>query len=135
MELRRRAFQIVGENAAVDFRRATAEFIDRRVTPARAPKIGAKTAHRCIDVLGFLDPRRCKTIHAEQMMRHPQARIRVYIELDWLALAREVIELASLDRLPNLSLRYGFPLIQTSVCHKNWQDLLGSRSLGARIEQ
>ena len=54
------------------------------------------------------------------MMRHTQARIGIDIELDRLALAREVIELAGFDRLPDLALRDGFPLIQTSVCHKNW---------------
>ena len=106
--------QIVGENAAVELRRAAAEFINRCGGPARFPKIRAKAVDRGVNVLGFLDPGRRETIHAEQMMRHPQARIGVDIELDRLALAREVIELAGLDRLPNLPLRDGFPLIQTS---------------------
>jgi hypothetical protein len=53
-------------------------------------------------------------------MRHPQARVGIDIELDRLALAREVIELAGLDRLPNLAVRDGFTLVQSSVCHKNW---------------
>jgi hypothetical protein len=52
------------------------------------------------------------------MMGHPQGRIWIDIQLDRLAFAREVIELAGFDRLPNLSLRDGFPLVQTSVCHK-----------------
>jgi len=51
-------------------------------------------------------------------MLHPQARIAIDIELDRLALAREVIELAGLDHLPDLPLRDGFPLVQISVWHK-----------------
>ena len=118
MDLQGWTLQIVGENAAVEFRPAAAEFIDRCGGPARFPKIAAKTADGRSDVLGFLDPCRRETIHAEQMMRHPQGRIRIDIQLDWLAFAREVIELAGFDRLPNLALCDGFPLVQISVCHK-----------------
>ena len=118
MDLRGRALQIVRENTAVQLRRAAAEFIDGCGSPARVTKIAAKTADGCIDVLGFLDPRRRKTIHTEQMMRHPQARVGIDIQLDRLALTREVIERAGLDRLPDLPLRDGFPLVQSSVCHK-----------------
>ena len=83
-------------------------------------KISAKASDRRIDVLRFLDPGRRKTMYAEQMMRHPEGRIRVGIELDGLAFTREVIESAGFDGLPDLALRDGFPLVQISVCHKNW---------------
>ena len=118
MDLRGRAFQVVSQNAAVELRRTSAEFSDCSGTSERAPKIGAKTAHRCIDVLGFFDPRRREAIHAEQMMGHPQAGIGVDIQLDGFAFAREVFELPGFDRLPYFALRDGFPLVQSSVCHK-----------------
>jgi len=57
-------------------------------------------------------------------MRHPQAGIRIDIQLDGLTFIREVIELARLDRLPDLPLRDGFPLIQASVCHNSAQSYL-----------
>ena len=81
-------------------------------------KIGSKTADGAVNILGFLDPGWRKPIYPEQMMCHPHARIGVRIELDGLTLAREVIELTSLDGLPDLALRNGFPLIQISVLHK-----------------
>jgi len=46
-------------------------------------------------------------------MRHPEARVRIDIQLDGLAFVREVIELAGFDRLPDLALCDGLPLVQT----------------------
>ena len=131
VESRGRALQVVGENPAVDFGCPGAQFIEGRPTPLRVVNVRPKTSDCGIDILQFLDPGRRKTVYAEQVVRHPHARIRVDIQLDWLALVREVIELAGFDGLPDLALRDGFPLIQISVLHKEWAgDLAAALGVG-----
>lgn len=73
--------------------------------------------NRLIDFLRLLNPGGRKSIDSKQVMRHPHAWIWVGIELNALPFVREVIELAGLDRLPDLTLRDRFPLVQISVWH------------------
>ena len=74
--------------------------------------------NRLIDFLRLLNPGGRKSIDSKQVMRHPHAWIRIGIEFHGPAFVREVIELAGLDRLPDLTLRDGFPLVQISVWHR-----------------
>ena len=84
---------------------------------ARYGKIHTKARDLMVDIVGLLDPGRRKSVHPQQMMGHPQARVfkRIAIERYGFAAVRKIVELAGLDCLPDFSFGDKFPVVHGSI--------------------
>ena len=82
----------------------------------RFSKIQTKARDLLVDMVRLLDPRRRKTVHPQQMMGHPQARVFIWIAVERyrFAVVREIIELASLECFPDFSFGDEFPVVHRS---------------------
>ena len=119
----RRTFEIVREDAAVEFLGLFSKSVERTlpawggdsVASTGVLKIGSQFQRGTVDLARFFDPGWCESVHAQQMVRHPEIRIfeRILIQRDRLAFGGQIFERTRLHRLPDFSFGDALPLVHS----------------------
>jgi hypothetical protein len=80
-------------------------------------EIGSQSQRGTINLARFFDPGWGESVHAQQVMRHPEIRIfkRILIQRNWLTLRRQIVERAGLHRFPDLSFGDALPSVHYSL--------------------